>query len=767
MHSRLRTLLVVLTLSVSWLSVFAQLTITTQVLPQPAVCPGTSIEVPFLVTGTTDATNAFSIQLASGTDFIAILTSTIVGNPATGQYTATTTLPAAIRPGTYRVRVVASSPATVGSVSTTALLVKTQPATTPILAAQSIGNFTSQYTFCQNDAPLSLSILVGPVPDNYRVQYDLGNGLASTTQRTFTAPVITPTTVGRTTYNFRYVVVDAAKGCNPAEQSGTIAFLNTEVKLRPAAPALPASSLTYCQNQATNPLQANATTNGSDFLWYSADDKVIPGSSPMPQTTQQGVTTYQVAQSLDRCEGPRATVTVTVQAASALPTAPKTRIDLCRGATAQPLAATGTNLIWTDPTGTTSTAAPTPATLNASKTTDGDLYYVTQTTNGCPSNRLAIRVLVQAQTTLSLTGGTNINLGTEFTLSLGFSSTGPYRYRITTVPASITLSGTATKDTALVLLPERSVVYQVAEVSNGCGVGLPGSPATATVTVLVPTIRTTQLITTTACAGSPVTVSFQTTGSFNPGSAFRMQVAKSDPDSTKIRFADMIILQQVGASQLTSTMPATATSGTYLIRVIATNPKIPILGTASQTTLLIKGQSTATLATTTPTIVDGDVAKLAVTLTGDGPWTFTYRDSTDVLGAVQNVTTGTSPYTLELKPRRTTTYVLTGISSGCAATSGILGRVLVTVSPLLTVEPLAGLVDVYPVPTTTYLTVRINTPLTTPATLELLDSSGRVTSRQQTQQTLTNVPTATQPAGVYLLRIEVNGQVVTKRVVKM
>ncbi|MEZ0541616.1 T9SS type A sorting domain-containing protein [Fibrella arboris] len=750
------------------LSVSAQTVITTQALNQTSVCPNTVVDIPFTLSGPVGTGNKYSVQFSKGSETITLPANAVIGNPVTGQYTASITLIDLLATGTYKLRIIISNPATIGSECPTALFIKTQPASAPVLLAQPSGAYTSQYTFCQNDSPLSLSMLLGPVPNNYRVLYDIGTALASTGQRTFTAPVINPTAVGKTTYNFRYVAIDETKGCNLVEQPGSVSYLTTEVKLRPAAPSVSVSSLTYCQSQTAAPLSATSTYAGAELAWYNASGTALTGSTAIPATAVPGTSVYRVTQSLDRCESAPASVNVIVQTASAAPTAPKTFIELCRGAAAEPLVATGTNLIWTDPTGATSTAAPSPSTLNASKTPNGDIYYVAQsTTSGCPSAQLAIRVVVQAAPTLSISGGKNIIIGTDLPLQLSFTGTGPYRYQITSTPATTMLTGTATKDTTLVLTPLRSAVYQVSEVSNGCGTGLPGSPATATVSVLVPTIRTLTLQSATACSGSTVTATFQVAGTFNPGNIFRLQIARTNPDTSKISYSDLVIVQQVGVSQLTGTLPLSATSGTYLVRVIATNPKYPIIGTPSATTLTVAGQTSATLSTTTPNISDGGVAKLLVNFTGDGPWTFSYQDSTNVLGDLQFVTTSSNPYTLSVKPTRTTSYQLISVGNGCSLSTNISGRVVITVSPLLAIEPFASLVKVFPVPATSQLTVQLDPSLLTQAaTILLVDANGHAVIRQQTQAQSTQLSLADQPAGLYILQVMADGKQVSRRIVK-
>jgi Secretion system C-terminal sorting domain/Ig-like domain CHU_C associated len=770
MQKQLRSLFQLLFLCGLGLSGAAQTSITTQPLNQTSVCPSTLLDVAFTVTGGFLPGNSFSVQFVKGAESVTLPANTVLVNSVTGQYTTTITLTNALTAGTYRIRMLASNPITIGSLSPTPLLIKTQPTTGPVIKAQPIGNFTSQYTFCLNDPTFPVANLVGPVPENYLVLYDIGTSMASTNQRTFTSPVISTNTVGVKTYNLRYVVIDETKGCSPVEQPGTVSFLRTEVRASPGAPSVPAPSVIYCQGQTASPLSVSITNAGANLLWYDASGKLLTGGTQTPQTTSSGTSTYQVSQSFDQCEGPKVPITVTVQTAIAAPVVAQTRIDLCRGAVAQPLSATGTNLIWTDPTGLTSTAAPVPNTLNASKTPDGDLYYVAQSAGGnCTSIRSAIRVVVQPQPTLSLVGGKNINLGTDLVLQLRFTGAGPFRYQITANTGTATITGTATKDTSLLVMPERTVVYQVTEVSGSCGIGLPGNPATATVVVLIPTIRTSPLETAIACAGGTITTNFQTTGTFNSNNVFRLQIARTNPDTAKIIYSDLSIAQQVGSSQITGILPATATAGTYLVRVVATNPRYPIIGTPSSSTLAILGQAGASLTTTTPIISDGGMAKLSVAFTGEGPWTFSYSDSSgvDLPLTIRTITTNANPHVFEVKPSRTTAYRLTSISNGCNLNTSIASRALVTVSPLLSTEPLPGLVSVYPIPATSIVTVQIDPSLlTSAATLTLVDEKGHVVLSINTQQAITQLPLSEQPAGLYVLQIMANGHKMSRRLVK-
>jgi glycosidase len=157
-----------------------------------------------------------------------------------------------------------------------------------------------------------------------------------------------------------------------------------------AAPTV-TSPVNYCQNATAVPL----TATGTSLLWYTtATGGTGSATAPTPSTTTVGSVTYYVSQTIT-CESPRSLIVVNV---TALPTTPtvSTPVSYCLNATAVPLTATGTNLLWytTATGGTGSATAPTPST----STIGSAIYYVTQTPASCESPRAAITVQVTAGT---------------------------------------------------------------------------------------------------------------------------------------------------------------------------------------------------------------------------------------------------------------------------------------------------------------------------------------------------------------------------------
>ncbi len=155
-----------------------------------------------------------------------------------------------------------------------------------------------------------------------------------------------------------------------------------------AAPTV-GPNLTYCQGSTASPLVAN----GLGLLWYSSAIGGTGVSSLTPSTVNTGNFTYYVTQTLTCGESPRVPLMVTVTSTPAAPSV-NSSITYCQGATAVPLSATGTNLLWYTAAigGTGSSSAPTPLTTSLGATT----YYVSQSALTCEGPRAAILVNVNA-----------------------------------------------------------------------------------------------------------------------------------------------------------------------------------------------------------------------------------------------------------------------------------------------------------------------------------------------------------------------------------
>ena len=144
-----------------------------------------------------------------------------------------------------------------------------------------------------------------------------------------------------------------------------------------------------------------------------------------------------------------------------------TPVQYCLNATAVPLTATGSNLLWyTTPSGTGSSTAPTPAT-----TTTGTTHYYVSQTVGCEGPQAQIDVIVNALPLSSATG-TNItcNAANDGTITVtGSGGTSPYYFSdddgssfYPSLPATGTANWTFTN-----LIPNNPYRIKVKD-ANGC-----------------------------------------------------------------------------------------------------------------------------------------------------------------------------------------------------------------------------------------------------------------------------------------------------------
>ncbi len=569
-----------------------------------------------------------------------------------------------------------------------------------------------------------------------------GSSLAS-------APTPPTNAVGQQTYQATQTV----DGCESPQKSLTVT-----IKPLPGQPGV--TNLSYCQPTQDQPAQnvGPLTASGDNLRWYNTDGNPFQ-SAPTPPVSQVGTYTYQVSQTVNGCEGGKATLQVAVNNTPA-PTVTTSLVTYCINTTAAPLqatAATGASLRWIDPYNRTFNEAPTPSTLNSNVVAGGDPFYVYQIgSNGCYSSRSTIRVVVNVAPTLALNGVGEVNLGALAPVKLSFTGAPPFSYTLTDGYSGIS----RTNDTTIYVLPRGNTTYQIVSVANSCGVGLPGSPATATITVRIPVIVTSVLQTSTVCAGSSFAVPFTTTGQFTAGNLFTAELVSVSDTSRKISVSP----NGTTGSIVTAAIPLTLTAGQYYVRVKGSNPSVGITGSNSPSVLTVRARATATL-TGTQSIYEGSPATLTLTFGGEAPWTATYADSL----RSYTITAASSPYTLEVQPARATTYRLTGVSNNCGVGTAISGTAVVTVQKVLGVEDpsLGPLVNIYPVPAGATLTVDIDVSLLRdPAVLTLHDASGRSVLNQTTRSRQTTLDVNQQPAGTYLLRIQVGDRQLVRRILK-
>ncbi len=137
---------------------------------------------------------------------------------------------------------------------------------------------------------------------------------------------------------------------------------------------------TFCKS--TNPTIKDIAIIGTDIKWYDATGNILDQNTALIDGTS-----YFATQTVDGCESAKVEITVTVS--DPAPPAGNAEQEFCaaQNPTVANLQATGQNLIWYNTAG--SIFSPdTPL-------VDGQVYFGTQTVNGCESSRkLAVKVAV-------------------------------------------------------------------------------------------------------------------------------------------------------------------------------------------------------------------------------------------------------------------------------------------------------------------------------------------------------------------------------------
>ncbi|MVT41518.1 T9SS type B sorting domain-containing protein [Chitinophaga oryziterrae] len=185
-----------------------------------------------------------------------------------------------------------------------------------------------------------------------------------------------------------YVSQSVGTGCESPKTRVTVV-----VGAAPSTPSDP--GLSYCLNATPADLNLSITKDApaNTLIWYSAATAgtVLP-ATPVISTATAGSQYFYVSQK-DGCESGIATVEVNVTKTDA-PVTTDPAPAYCQGATATALDITGTSLLWytaaTGGVGVTQSTAPTPST----SATGTQNYYISQTLNGCESDRTVIAVTV-------------------------------------------------------------------------------------------------------------------------------------------------------------------------------------------------------------------------------------------------------------------------------------------------------------------------------------------------------------------------------------
>jgi len=481
---------------------------------------------------------------------------------------------------------------------------------------------------------------------------------------------VTATPASTTTYT----VTGTTSGC-----SGTA---TSTVTVNPL-PTVSVNSPTIC-NGGSATLTATGATS---YTWTPSGTLSSASGSPVTATPTT-TTTYTVTGTTSGCSN-TATATVTV---TSNPVINVNSPTICEGQSATLTATGATSYTWT-PTGTLSSGSGSPVTATPATTTT---YTVTGTTAGCSGTATATVTVnplpivnVNSATicegdnaTLTATGATSYTWTPSGTLS---SASGSPVTATPSTTTTYTVTGTTgscsnTATSTVTVNPNPVVSVNSPSICEGASVTLTAMGAT--------TYSWTPSGTLSSGSGSPVTATPVTTTTYTvtgttgtcTGTATATVTVNPNPvvnvNSATICDGDNATLTATGATSYSWTPSATLSSGSG--SPVTATPTTTTTYTVTGTTGSCTGTGTATV-TVTPlpnvTVNNATIcAGQSATLTANGATSYNWTPSGSLTSASGSPVTAT--------PATTTTYTVTGTSSGCSNTA----TSVVTVNPLPTIS---------------------------------------------------------------------------------
>ncbi|MDA0741855.1 MAG: gliding motility-associated C-terminal domain-containing protein [Bacteroidetes bacterium] len=304
------------------------------------------------------------------------------------------------------------------------------------------------------------------------------------------APIISKSSTGTYTYAVSQTNSD---GCESDKIQITV-----NIVALPPSPVT--TNLSYCQG-FSSPVWNLTPIGGTTLQWYDSDGVTQLTNAPSINTNIVGTTTYFVSHKTTNCESPLASISVSVLAPPAPPTANPTSHMYCFEESANVLTASANSnhfLTWYNGS-TALSGAPTPSTSTAGNFT----YSVTQTDpQGCESAKTDILVIVHPKVDLPTASPANTYEYCQFdqTFTLNANTTSPVNNLV-----FYNSDGTKTDGNGAPPLPSSvnpgTTQYYVVQLSPSTG--CESDPLNLDVDILaLPTITTTAAIT--SCVGDAV-----------------------------------------------------------------------------------------------------------------------------------------------------------------------------------------------------------------------------------------------------------------------
>jgi gliding motility-associated-like protein len=367
---------------------------------QSSICAGLTVQT----TNSSTAPNCGANTYAWSTSYSSTIGCTPSSSSVTFNSTTVNPLFAFANPGTYTLKLIATSPG--GCTSTQAVqnvTVKSKP----------VVNLNAASSICAGS--ISPSATVG-----------LCSGITTTYAWTFTGgtPSLSasaiPGAINYATPGNYSIALDVTNECGVSTISQGLAVKTIPTVTVPV-------NIQQCAGTSTGILNFTGTILNTTFSWVNNNTSINLGSSgtganissfTLTNATASAIAaTISVTPTAAGCSGPPGTFTITVNPKPSPPTV-LSSLSYCQNAVAAQLTATGSNLLWYNNSGLTggTATAPTPSTAAGGSTT----YYVTQDNGTCTSSPSSITVNV----TIAVTGNVISSSQTICSGSLAATLTG-------------------------------------------------------------------------------------------------------------------------------------------------------------------------------------------------------------------------------------------------------------------------------------------------------------------------------------------------------
>ena len=464
------------------------------------------------------------------------------------------------------------------------------PKTTITIKVNSLPTFSVKAIapICNGES-VNLADAVSNVSEKSIVKY-YSNATATTE---LVSSIVTPTAT--TTYYAQ--AVNTETGCKSAVQNIVVT-----INALPAAPTV--ANVTLCQNAVASPLTATAAA-GNSLKWYDASSTPL-ANAPTPNTSVAGTFTYKVSQvSAQGCEGPQASITVTITALPAAPTVANPTVVVCQNATAPVLSATGTNLKWYDANDNLlGTTAPTVSTAVVGET----IYKVSQSTaatNGCESPKTTITIKVNSLPAFSVKAIAPICNGESVNLSDAVSNVSEK-----SIVKYYSNAAATTELTSSIVTPTATTTYyaQAVNTETGCKSAIQNIVVTVNALPAAPTVANVTLCQN--AVASPLTATAAAGNSLKWYDASSTPLANAPTPNTSVAGTFTYKVSQVSAqgcespqASITVTitaLPAAPTVANPTV-VVCQNATAPVLS-ATGTNLKWYDENNNLLGTAAPTV---------------------------------------------------------------------------------------------------------------------------------------------------------------------